>query len=374
MERGCLVIGKSAFEFCTNLIAVDLSGFRVVKYRSFYCCTRLRDVGDAGSLLRIGECAFAWTALVDLAMQGPLALLENGAFEGSLLRSFTGVIRKVSSSAFCWARNLRRVCLGPGTTVIPSESAPIWPPGSELHVREPLAQARSRLGRLVAHGRSLVTLVASDGRRPPPSSDLTQVGKDMPVPKGVRFADLTRCKTSPASMGFANAFHLVQVRMPDDWEQLPIDFFSGDACLERVLFGEGSRLRTIREYAFQGCASLTRFDPPCRLVTAEFYAFHDCGPTRMDLRRTRATGRVHALAGMSLDRVSLPRKARLGGFCPRCEWYEGPARKGLWIATVLGHCRITDMVCARGLGEAKPLVLAELAGFSGNPTRPAAPG
>jgi hypothetical protein len=96
---------------------------------------------------------------------------------------------------------------------------------------------------------------------PPPRSESNVVCTDLSLPRGVRFADLTGYAERPTRKGFANAFHLVEVRIPDDWEELPIDFFSGDACLQRVLFGDGSRLRPIQAYAFRDCASLTRLDP-----------------------------------------------------------------------------------------------------------------
>ncbi|MDE5921426.1 MAG: leucine-rich repeat domain-containing protein, partial [Paramuribaculum sp.] len=119
-------IGPEAFEGCTRLIDMDMSEalFTELPSRSFYQCTKLRNVTLPATLVKIGDNAFCYTSVNFIAFPKPVTSIGQHSFEGANIISadLPSGITEISGNAFASCTKLVNVNLSSKLTTI-GESA-----------------------------------------------------------------------------------------------------------------------------------------------------------------------------------------------------------------------------------------------------------
>ncbi len=80
-----------------------------------------------------------------------------------------------------------------------------------------------------------------------------------------------------------------EVYIPDNTTVIATNAFAGNTRISSVVFGEGSRLTEIQQFAFRGCASLGSISLPSTLITCAPGAFADC--TKLRSIQVKTTGK-----------------------------------------------------------------------------------
>lgn len=119
-------IGPEAFGGCTRLIDMDMSEalFTELPSRSFYQCTKLRNVTLPATLVKIGDNAFCNTSVNFIDFPKPLTSIGQHSFEGANIISadLPSGITEISGNAFASCTKLVNVNLSNKLTTI-GESA-----------------------------------------------------------------------------------------------------------------------------------------------------------------------------------------------------------------------------------------------------------
>lgn len=108
------VIGKRAFEKCTSLTNLEISGVKVVKSRAFKDCTSLTVLSDFNEVEKIGAKVFSGCdSLIKIELSDKITrierkMFEDCGFEEIILASNTSVIEKY---AFKDCKNLKAIVI-----------------------------------------------------------------------------------------------------------------------------------------------------------------------------------------------------------------------------------------------------------------------
>jgi hypothetical protein len=112
---GCKATGDDAFVECSSLVSVTIPvGCSTISRGCFSCCTSLTEMGFPKGLKLVGECAFFWSALKEVALPDGCAVAMCAFWE---CRALTKVMigsgcRSIGACAFEACRALTSVTIG----------------------------------------------------------------------------------------------------------------------------------------------------------------------------------------------------------------------------------------------------------------------